>query len=1445
LEAFTQLLRNLPVNTGMAFVLVQHLDPVHPSALTQILSKTTSLPVQEVTNDLPVEANHVYVIPPNASMGIVGGVLKLQPREEAGGAHRSIDFFFVSLAKDQRERAIGVILSGTASDGTLGLEAIKADGGITFAQDETAKYNSMPRSAITAGCVDLVLSPERIAKELAHIARHPYLAVRAPLPAEEAEDQIPEPAVSAGGRFRPRSETKTAHDELAHSSLRKILILLRNHSAVDFSLYKTSTIRRRIDRRMALNKLTSLDAYAQFLRRTPAEINALYTDLLIGVTSFFRNPEAFDILKRSVFPKLIPEHDNPVRIWVPGCSTGQEAYSIAMAFAEFSDSTTRAPKLQVFATDVNEETLARARSGLYVKTLVLDVSSDRLRRFFVEEEGGYRVCKSLRETVIFARQNLLNDPPFSRMHLISCRNLLIYLQSNSQNSILPKFHYALRPKGFLFLGASESVASFPDLFEHVDRKHKIFSKKPGSTPALHLGFAPRHPGQKEKMPTLAVAQGPKRSPPELNVEQEADRVTLSRHTPPGVLVNAELQVLQFRGDTSSYLKPPPGRATFDVLKMALPELTLPLRAVLNKAKKERNAVRRENVQFKQAGQPRGVNIEVVPLKNLKDRCYLIFFEDAGHNIRSISDSPSDRSTKPRTGRGKAGGSEAAARQISRLERDLAETREYLQSIQEQAEAANEELQASNEEVTSANEELQSINEELETSQEELESTNEELTTVNEEMTNRNTELGLLISDLGNFQRSAPVPVIFLGRDLAIRRFTAQAEKQFNLVATDIGQPIGRIRHNLDMPDLDEFVAEVISTVREREREVQDRDGHCYSLRVLPYMSQDNKVDGAVLVLVDISDLKRTEQEVKAARNYAEATIRTARDPLVILRADLRVNTANEAFYKTFKVTPKQTEGRLINELGNRQWAIPKLRMLLEDILPRNSFFNEFEVTHDFPEIGSRTMLLNARRLDLDGGGTSPMILLAFEDVTERQRGEAAYASLAAIVNSSQDAIIGRDLNGVITSWNKSAERLFGYTEEEAVGQPVKMLIPLDRLQEEHNILDHLKRGDRIDILETIRVRKDGSTLETSVTSSPIKDANGQVIGGSKIVRDITERKRADEIVRASEERFHTLFTLGPVAVYYCDRAGVIQNFNQRAEELWGRIPAPGDTDERFCGSFKMFRPDGSFMPHEQCPMAEVLSGKIPELHDGEVLIERPGGSRVSVIANIRPTKNEQGEVTGAINCFYDITARKQGEDQRKLLMDELDHRLKNTLTVIQSIAKQTGRNAASLDQFREAFDARLRALSSTHDLLTQNEWRGAPLGEIIAMELSSYDAEGSRRVSVVGEEVHLNSQQTLTLGLTIHELATNAAKYGALSVENGNVEVAWEVATLNDRSMLHLRWTESGGPVVKKPGVRGFGSGLIENSLTSEFKADVQLDFHRDGVRFILKLPLDPAEMRL
>lgn len=1049
LEAFTQLLKALPLDTGMGFVLVQHLDPVHESALSQILARATSLPVSEIVDGQRVEPDHVYVIPRDTNLTVAKGALKLGKRPKSPTPHRPIDVFFESLAQDQLGQAIGVVLSGTASDGTLGLEAIKAEGGITFAQDDSAKHDSMPRSAVAAGCVDLVLSPADIAKELVRIAKHPYTAgpLSRSLRAESAPEEMRAEATSheddsmplpSGGRVTPRRgednrPTVGAAPAGAGEGYKKILLLLRSHSGVDFSLYKSTTIQRRIDRRVILTKHNTLVEYAGFLRGNAKELDALYSDVLISVTSFFRNPEMFEALKHTVLPELLKQRgEDPLRCWVLGCSTGQEAYSIAMSFVEAAEKAPRMRNLQIFATDLNDALLHKARHGLYAKSLADEITPERLRRFFVEEEGGYRVAKSLREMVVFARQNLIDDPPFSRMDLISCRNLLIYLEPSLQKRALPTFHYALKPHGFLLLGVSESIGSFTDLFGPVDKKHKIYSRKPAPTLAFHLPVGRAHgepssPGRR-RPPPVRPADAPE--PPEslrgeLAAQREADRITVNQFAPPSVLVSAELQVLQFRGPTGAYLEPPAGKASFDVLKMAREGLMLPLRAVINQARKENKIARKTGVRIKQNGKMRAVNLEVIPLKNLRERCFLIVFEEAEKSARASRRGASEQPAAPRLGK------KQEQTRIVELETDLAEMREYLQSLQEQHEAAHEELQAANEEVQSANEELQSINEELETSKEELESANEELITVNEEMNNRNVELNRLNNDLVNLQNSSHLAVVLLDRSLTIRRFSAQAAKQFELLATDVGRPIGHIRHALvSVPsdgksaaearatpaNLESITAEVIASVRERECELYDTTRRSwYSLRARPYMTLDNRVDGAVLVLMNVDALKRSEEIVVAARDHAENTIATVRQPLLVLDKELRVESANRAFYQVFRVAPTATIGKFIYELGNRQWDISRLRELLEEVLPQSRAIEDFHVEHEFDTIGIKIMLLNARRIHAprrDG----ERILLAIEDITERKQAEAALQQSHLRLQSHADelsrfnhAAVGREL----------------------------------------------------------------------------------------------------------------------------------------------------------------------------------------------------------------------------------------------------------------------------------------------------------------------------------------------------------------------------------------------------------------------------------------------------
>src|SRR6266702_4545260 len=844
LEAFTQLLKALGPGTGMAYVLVQHLDPSHESALTELLAKATEMPVRQLTDAMPVDPHRVYVIPPNVDMVISQGILRLTPRTETRGHHMPIDRFLRSLAEDQRSNAIGIILSGTASDGTLGLAAIKAEGGITFAQDEkSAKFDGMPQNAIAAGCVDFVLPPDAIGRELARIRAHPYLA--------------------------PSSSSRTA--ELVPDGdprLKDILHLLRTANEVDFSDYKPATVKRRILRRMALHKIGKLKEYVLFLRQHPSEVEALYEDILIKVTSFFRDPDAFEALKTEVFPSILKHRSpvEPIRIWVPGCSTGEETYSQAIALLEFLRNRRADIPFQLFGTDLGQGSIEKARAGIYPQSIAADVSPERLRRFFVKVEGGYRINKMIRDVCVFARQNLLQDPPFSRIDVISCRNVLIYLGPVLQKRIMPIFHYALRPRGFLMLGGAEGViGTASDLFELMDRKHKIYCRK--STPSgLHFDFAAsQYPTGAANLASDKQTQKREGVVQLLDLRKEADRILLTKYAPVAVVINDDMEVLESRGHVGLYLELASGRASFNVLKMAREGLLFDLQAAINKAKTEKEGVpvRKENVPVERDGELKDVNLEVTRFKvaSNRERNFLIVFEDSRRAGRAESAGTMAGEAKLSEG----GKEKRSDRQSSHLKQELVATKRYLHSLVEDKEASNEELQAANEEILSSNEELQSTNEELQTAKEELESTNEELHTVNEELHNRNFELTQANNDFVNLLSSVNIAMLMLGGDLRIRRVTPQAEKLLGLIPTDVGRVITSIRPNIDVPDLEQMIAEVIKTVTVQEREVRDREGHWYSLRILPYKTQ-SMTEGAVLTLVDINVLKNNLEEIRLSHD---------------------------------------------------------------------------------------------------------------------------------------------------------------------------------------------------------------------------------------------------------------------------------------------------------------------------------------------------------------------------------------------------------------------------------------------------------------------------------------------------------------------------------------------------------------------------------------------------
>ena len=839
LEPFTQLLKNIPTNIGMGFVLVQHLAPDHESHLGEILQHSTQMPVAQASDGMKIEPNSVYVIPPNVMMTLEQGVLKLEPRQKVRGKYMVIDEFFSSLAADRGSQAIAIVLSGSNEDGTAGLGVVKSVGGITFAQSiPSAEFPTMPMIAIASSYVDFILAPQDIAAELVKISQG-NRENNAELDVDETDDD-------------DHNELATPMFPKGEEALPTIFALLKNAMGTNFSHYKQGTVRRRIARRMGLLNLDQLDVYGQYLQEHPDEVEKLYHDILINVTSFFREPESFSILQQVVFPAICENKspDTLIRIWVAGCSTGEEAYSIAMSLLEFFDDQPVKHQIQIFATDISELVINKARTGCYEQNLLTGVSPERLSRFFTPTttEGSYQINKSVRELCIFARQNLTSDPPFSRLDLISCRNMLIYLEPILQKKIMPIFHYALNPSGFLMLGSSEGIGNATDLFEATNKKHRIY-KRIATNAQTTFNFV-------KSNYESSSASIPKYSEPEpaaeINLEQLADQVVLSQYAPVGVTVNDDMEILQFRGQTALYLEPSPGKASLNLLKMVRSELKIELLAAIQSAKQQDIPCEKNEIKMSQGG---FVDLNVIPLKISDNRYFLVLFKN--HSTSPVSDSLEKVPlTKPRKNQ-----HNESELEVVRLTHELESTKKYLRSIIETQEASNQDLKVASEEILSSNEELQSTNEELETAKEEIQATNEELSTINDELRSRNLLLQEINNDMQNLLSSVNIPILMLSGDLRIRRFTPMVNQVFNLISSDIGRPFSDIQSNIDVPNLRELITSVIDTLNAYDQEIQDRHGHWYSLRIRPYTTIESEIDGAVISLIDIDLIKEQKQQL--------------------------------------------------------------------------------------------------------------------------------------------------------------------------------------------------------------------------------------------------------------------------------------------------------------------------------------------------------------------------------------------------------------------------------------------------------------------------------------------------------------------------------------------------------------------------------------------------------
>jgi two-component system CheB/CheR fusion protein len=945
LEAMEEFFRHMPPSSGMAFVVVSHQHAGHVSLLPSLLSKCTAMPVVEVTDGMEVKANRVYMAPGGTSLAILHGTLHLMERPSQERVPLPIDYFFRSLAEDQKQRAVGIILSGTGTDGTLGLRAIKAESGLTIAQEpQSAKFQGMPRSAITAGVVDVVQPASQLSDPLHAYAR-----------------SLMRPALPLPGRDAPQA-------------LHKIFILLRDRTGTDFAFYKENTIHRRIERRMHVHQIETLHQYLRFVLANPHELDALFQELLIGVTSFFRDPQAFEVLVHKGLPLLVkgkPEGAT-LRAWVPGCSTGEEAYSLAILIREYLMQRKLRLTVQLFASDIDSRAIETARHGLYPIGIAGDIAPERLQRFFTKEDHSYRVKKEIRDLVVFATHNVLIDAPFTKLDLLSCRNLLIYLEAKAQHKLLPLFHYALKPHGLLLLGLSETIGGSEQLFSVIDRKWKFFRRtaEPGMFPGMD-----RYQGgvMKERTERSADGEAHRITARTASISDQIQQLLVARYAPVTVVVNSRGEVVYIHGHTGAYLELAPGPPTHHLVEMARQGLQHDLALALHQAAGHEDEVVRRGLRVKTNGDIILVNLTVkriVEPESLQGLFLVTFEQVRTEKTVGRKGVPARAMAPPKKGE-------------SGLKRELEFTKQRLQQTIEELQTSNEELKSTNEELQSTNEELQSTNEELETTKEELQSMNEELMTVNSELQGKLDALSDAHDDLQNLLNSTEVATIFLDADLRIKRFTLEAKRVSNLIAIDVGRPLSDIVSKLAYDRLLEDAQAVLRTLVVKEREVQTTDGSWFFMRILPYRTSKNIIVGLVLTFLDISKIKEAEQIIQAARGLAANIVETVREPLLVLDDQLRVVSANPAFYRTFQVTPREVEQQLLYHLCHGAWNIPDLRRLLEEILPKSISFQDFIVDKTFSPNGRKVLALNGRRL-LQDAAHPGRILLAMEEVTARQ-----------------------------------------------------------------------------------------------------------------------------------------------------------------------------------------------------------------------------------------------------------------------------------------------------------------------------------------------------------------------------------------------------------------------------------------------------------------------------
>jgi two-component system, chemotaxis family, CheB/CheR fusion protein len=1116
LAAFEAFFSGMPagVQPGMAFVLVQHLAPDHTSILAELVGRFTTMSVSQVEDGMPVEPNHVYIIPPNRDMAFLNGMLHLLEPAEPRGHRLPIDFFFRALAQDQHDRAVGIVLSGTGSDGTQGLRAIKAESGMVMVQTaESAEFDGMPRSVIATGIADYELAPA---------------------------DMLPQLIAYASQDLNQRRDLEIRVEPKSEAALKKIFVLIRSQTGHDFSLYKPSTIYRRIARRMAVQKIEAIHDYVKYLQESPVEVEVLFRDMLIGVTSFFRDPDVFEILEKQIIPQLFKNKaaaTDLVRVWICGCSTGEEAYSIAILIREYLESSKSNCSVQIFATDIDSRAIATARAGLYSVSIVSDVNPERLSRFFSINPGEnvYRIHKNIREMLVFSEHNVIKDPPFSKIDLISCRNLLIYLGTELQKKLMPLFHFALMKDGILLLGTSEGIGDFGSLFKVLDRKAKLYQRQGGVliTQRKRLGVSPANAlpnvSNIDSSDSEFQVSRPEETASKIPLRDILEKSLIKLVAPSAALVNAQGDILYLHGRTGMFLELAAGESGVNnILKMAREGLQQELTVALNCVVVSQEPTTVNGLLVRTNGHYTRVYVSVSPVSahsaadaktKLKSiSLYVVTIKESTETEKSTTgllttDISPEITDEFDSNRVPSSDSEA---RVSALLEELHARDEYLQGARDELESSNEELKSSNEEMQSANEEMQSTNEELETSKEELQSVNEELATVNTELQTRVNDLSQLNNDMNNLLSGTGIATVFVDQHLRILRFTPAACAIINLILSDVGRPVAHTVTNLVGYDrLVRDAQEVLDSLVTKVVEVQAKDGKWYTMRMQPYRTIDNVIEGAVINFVEITSLKRIQSELlseKASLQFKSTLLNAIGEAVIATDLQGAILYWNDAAERTYGWKSSEVIGKNVLDVTPDDDSKIHASEIMAVLKKGNSWSGEFLVRHRdghrFPVKVTSTTILNDQG-DLTG------IIGVSSDITQRKKAEESLrrsnelARLAVVVRDSRDAITVQELDGRIIAWNPAAVKVFGWTEAEALKMNARDRIPKS-LQKDAMVKEfELSQAEILEPYRTQRLTKDGSVLEVWITATALlnEDGNVHAIATTERARLVTENER--------------------------------------------------------------------------------------------------------------------------------------------------------------------------------------------------------------------------------------------------------------------------------------------------------------------------------------------------